>query len=245
TGKHVVLQLLQQKQHVHAIARSKQKLLDSLDEIAPNSSSEFADYLEVTEAAVLDLSADDMKKATKGCGTVVSCLGHNLTVRGMYGKPRRLVTDATKRLCEAIDANHSEISGESKTKDGKTKFILMSDVCVSNPAGGDDKRSLGERILLFLMHHFLPPHRDNEIAADYIFTLVENPHFEWVAVRPTLLIDGSSSKYELFDKPKDPLLVGDGVSTRANVAKFMVDMILTDNLWNSWKFKFPVIHDMN
>jgi putative NADH-flavin reductase len=245
TGKHVVLQLLQQKQHVHAIARSKQRLLDSLDEIAPNSSSEFSDHLEVTEAAVLDLSADDMKKATKGCGAVVSCLGHNLTFQGVYGKPRSLVTDATKRLCEAIDANHSEISGESKTKDSKTKFILMGTVAVSNPAGGDDKRSLGERIVLFLLRYLLPPQRDNECAVDYIFTRVESSHLEWTVVRPTSLVDGSSSKYELFEKPKDSLFGGDDVCTRANVAKFMVDMILTDNLWDSWKFKFPVIYDMN
>eukprot|EP00986_Skeletonema_menzelii_P018128 scaffold25419_cov108-Skeletonema_menzelii.AAC.1 len=42
TGRHVVLQLLQRKQHVKAVVRSKERLLKSLDEIAPNASTEFA-----------------------------------------------------------------------------------------------------------------------------------------------------------------------------------------------------------
>ncbi|KAL7538381.1 hypothetical protein ACHAXR_008515 [Thalassiosira sp. AJA248-18] len=247
TGKHVVLQLLQQKQNVHAIVRSKQRLLDSLEEIAPKSSSEFADRLEVTEAPLLDMSDDDMKKATKGCGAVVCCLGHNLTFKGMYGAPRRLVTDATKHLIEAIEANHRDKAEEDKKEvsNTKTKFILMGTVAVSNPAGGDNRRTFGERITLFLLHHLLPPHRDNETAAEYIFTKTENPHLEWTVVRPTDLVDGSSSKYELFDKPQDSIFGGDGVATRANVAKSMCDMILTEKLWEEWKFKWPVIHDLN
>eukprot|EP00985_Skeletonema_marinoi_P003853 scaffold1678_cov123-Skeletonema_marinoi.AAC.1 len=61
TGKHVVLQLLQQKHHVRAIARSKQRLLDTLNEISPNASEEYADFLTVTEAAVLDLSDEELE----------------------------------------------------------------------------------------------------------------------------------------------------------------------------------------
>lgn len=82
TGKHVVLQLLQQNQNVRAIVRSKERLLASLDEIEPKSSSAFAKNLDVTEASLLDLSSDDLKKATAGVDAVVSCLGHNLTFKG-------------------------------------------------------------------------------------------------------------------------------------------------------------------
>mmetsp|Transcript_21100 Transcript_21100/g.38165 ORF Transcript_21100/g.38165 Transcript_21100/m.38165 type:complete len:260 (-) Transcript_21100:112-891(-) len=244
TGKHVVLQLLQQKQNVHAIVRSKQRLLDSLDEIAPKSSSEFSDYLEVTEASLLDLTDEDMKKAVNGCDAVVSCLGHNLTFKGIYTPPRRLVTDATKRLVGAIEANHAD-KGEQAKKDNKTKFILMGTVAVSNPAGGDDKRTFGENLLLSLLHHLLPPQHDNEDAAEFIFTKTGSPSLEWTVIRPTTLVDGMPSKYELFDKPQGSLFSGDGVATRANVAKNMVDMILTKSLWEEWKFKFPVIHDLN
>jgi len=244
TGKHVVLQLLQREQNVRCVVRSKQRLLDLLNEIDPKFTSTFADRLEVTEASLLDLSDEDMRNAAKGCHAVVSCLGHNLTFKGVFGGPRRLVTDATRRLCNAIEANHRNDAGGNKGE-SKTKLIIMGSDGVANPAGGDNKRKLGERIVLFLLRHLLPPHRDNEAAADYILTKPDSPRLEWTVVRPTDLIDGPASKYELFDKPQKSLFGGDGVATRANVAKCMVDMALTDNLWDSWKFQFPVVHDMN
>ena len=240
-----MLQLLQQKQNVHAIVRSKQRLLDSLNEIEPKSSSQFANQLEVTEASLLDLSDEEMKKATNNCNAVVSCLGHNLTFQGIFAKPRRLVSDATRRLCEAIEANYDSKPDSEKKDIQKTKFILMGTVAVPNPGGGDDKRSLGERFVQFLLRYLLPPHRDNELAAEYIMTKTKNPHLEWTVVRPTDLVDGSPSKYELFDKPQDSLFGGDRVATRSNVAKSMVDMIIADKLWEEWKFKWPVVYDLN
>lgn len=241
TGKHVVLQLLQQQQNVRAIARSKQRLLDSLDEISPKSSSQYGDQLQVTEASILDLSDEDIKMAAKNCDAVVSCLGHNVTVKGMFGHPRRLVTDATRRLVDAIEANQADDGKEAK----KTKFVLMGTVAVSDPGGEDDARSQSERSVLFLLRHLLPPHRDNEEAAEYIFTKKVNPLLEWTVVRPTTLIDGSATMYELFDKPQDSLFGGESVVTRSNVAKCMVDLVLTDSLWDEWKYKWPVVHDMN
>mmetsp|Transcript_20719 Transcript_20719/g.42068 ORF Transcript_20719/g.42068 Transcript_20719/m.42068 type:complete len:311 (+) Transcript_20719:37-969(+) len=244
TGKHVVLQLLQQKQNVRAIARSKERLLNSLDEIVPKSSEDFAKSLEVTEASILDLSDEELQKATKDCDAVVSCLGHNMTFKGMYGHPRRLVSDAARRLCEAIEKNRSGEDDKVDESKKATKFILMGSDGVANPAGGDDKRSLGERIVLFLIRCLVPPHRDNEAAAAYIFSKTDNPKLEWTVVRPTDLINGSVSKYQLFDKPQGSLF-GSGAATRANVAKSMVDLILTDDLWEEWKFKMPVLHDLN
>ena len=253
TGKHVVLQLLQQKQNVRAVARSKQRLLDALDEILPNSSSDFADHLEVTEASILDLSEDELNKATCDCDAVVTCLGHNIDFKGIFFPPQKLVTEATQRLIKSIEANqtstpHAPNEGDDDDNNSKkrvTKFILMGTVAVSNPAGGDNKRTFGERIVLFLLRYLLPPHSDNETAAEYIYTKMDNPQLEWTVVRPTDLINGPVSNYELFTKPNDPLFGGEGVATRANVAKCMVDMILTEKLWEEWKFKMPVIHDLN
>ena len=243
TGKHVVLQLLQQKQHVRAIARSKQRLLDALNEISPNASQEYADFLEVTEAAVLDLSEEELENLCSGCDACVSCLGHNLTFQGVFGKPRRLVTDAVKRMCHAIETNQSREQEETKIP---VKFILMGSDGVANPNGSDDKRTIGERIVLFLLRYLIPPHRDNETAAAYISGKTDNPNnnLEWTVIRPTDLIDGTVTKYELFPKPPGSLFGGGKVvATRANVAKSMVDMILTKSLWDEWKFKMPVLHD--
>ena len=241
TGKYVVLQLLQQSQNVHAVVRSKQRLLDSLDEIEPKSSSQFEKHLEVTEASILDLSDEQLKKATKNVDAVVSCLGHNITFKGMYGKPRKLVTEATRRLIDSIEANQAE----GDEKESKTKFILMGTVAVPNPAGGDDPRTRFERSVLFMLRYLIPPHSDNETAAAYIHTKRDNPRLEWTVVRPTDLVDGHTTKYELLHKPQGSLFGGEEKATRANVAKSMVDMILTNSLWEEWKYKFPYIQDMN
>ena len=61
-------------------------------------------------------------------------------------------------------------------------------------------------------------------------------------MRPTDLINGAVSKYSLYEKPQGGLF-GAGQTTRANVAKFMVDMILNGDPWQHWKFKMPVLHD--
>jgi len=39
-----------------------------------------------------------MAQHVAGCDAVASCLGHNLTFKRLFGKPRRLVTDAVRRL---------------------------------------------------------------------------------------------------------------------------------------------------
>jgi hypothetical protein len=237
----VVLQLLQQSQNVHAIVRSKQHLHDLLDEIDPESSIKFEKQFEVSETSILDLSDEDLKKATKDVDAVVSCLGHNMTFKGLWGKPRKLVTDATRHLIEAIEANQAECDGNCN----KTKFILMGTEGVPNPAGGDDPRTRLERSVIFTLHHLIPPHSDNETAAQYIHTKRGNPRLEWTVIRPTDLIDGVASKYALFPKPQGTLFGGKEKATRANVAKSMVDMILTEKLWEEWKYKMPYIQDMN
>ena len=236
TGKYVVHHLLHQSQQVHAIARSKQKLLSLLDEIEPESSSLYEKQLTITEASFLDLTDDEIQTLTKDVDAVVSCLGHNLTFGGLFGKPRKLVTDATRRIFTALEESTS--SNEKK----KVKFILMGTEGVSNPAGGDDARTKSERCILFLLRYLLPPHSDNESAAALVYTAPRS-HIRWTVIRPTDLIDGPTTKYELFPKPQGSLFGGEDVATRANVAKCMVDMILTESLWEEWKFGMPYVQD--
>eukprot|EP01083_Nonionella_stella_P005031 14658_1 len=129
-----------------------------------------------------------------------------------------------------------------------TKFILMGSDGVANPNGDDDKRATSERAILTMLRYIIPPHKDNECAASYI-SKVDSPSIEWTVVRPTDLINGEATKYEVFTKPQKSLFgnVKDGITTRANVAKFMVDLIMTNDeggLWDTWKGKMPVVHDM-
>ena len=129
TGKWVVRHLIDEGHHVKAIVRSPEKLSGFIGD---------ASTLELIKAAILDMSEDDLKEKLEDCDAVVSCLGHNLNLKGIYGKPRRLVTDAIKNLCKAISHN----------KPSKPiKLILMN---TSGNRNNDLKepRSIGEKIVI-------------------------------------------------------------------------------------------------
>lgn len=248
TGKHVVAQLLEQGHNVHTIVRSKEHLYDLLNEINKSDATYDAsknDKLSVTTAAVLDLSEDQIADNISDVDAIVCCLGHNMTFKGVYGKPRKLVTDATKRLCKAVIKSESDRTNGNNKK--PIKFILMGSDGVANPDGTDDKRPAVERGLLCIIRALVPPHRDNEGAVSYLSNELSQEAagdaMEWVVVRPTDLINGEVSKYKLFLKPNGSLF-GSSQATRSNVAKCMVDMILNEGLWDEWKFKMPVLHDM-
>lgn len=223
TGRPLVEQLLGKDYRVRVIVRSPHKLPAEVLE-NPNTT--------VIEASVLDLTDEEMAKHVKDCDAVVSCLGHVLSFKGMYGKPRKLCTDATRRLCDAIEKNRPL---------KPAKFILMNTVGVKNPGLGE-KRNWIERGLLTLLHHTLPPQSDNEAAAEHLRNIVgnENKYVEWCSVRPDSLIDAGVSPYDIEESPVTTIFSG-RPTTRSNVAHFMTELIENAELWNTWKFRMPVI----
>jgi nucleoside-diphosphate-sugar epimerase len=223
TGRSLVDQLLGANHQVRVIVRSSLKLsAEALKN--PNTT--------VIQASVLDLTDEEMATHVKNCGAVVSCLGHTLDFKGMFAEPKRLCTDATRRLCNAIEINAAP---------NATKFILMNTVGVPNPELGET-RSWHERGLLFLLRHCLPPHRDNETAAEYLNRSVgkHNKHIEWCSVRPDSLVNAEISPYEIVASPTTGIFTGRPTS-RSNVARFMTELIGDAELWDTWKFRMPVI----
>ena len=227
TGRLLVQQLLARGEHVRIIVRSTDKLSD---EITGH------DNLFVIRASVLDLSGDELAQCVSGCGAVASCLGHNMSFRGLFGPPRRLVTDATRRLCSAIKA--------SKPRK-PVKFVLM------NTAGNrnrdtDEQISLAEKCVIGLLRLLLPPHADNENAADYLRTEIgqNDGVIQWVAVRPDTLVDGTeATKFEVHPSPTGSAIFDAGKTSRINVGRFMADLICDDNVWDEWKGTMPVIYN--
>ena len=223
TGSSLVEQLLDGGHNVRVIVRSPQKFSPEV----LNSSN-----LSITEAAILDLSDKELEEQVRDCNAVVSCLGHVMDFKGLFGQPRKLCTEATQRLCKAIDrSNPSE----------PIKFILMNTVGVKNP-DCDRNRIFLDRFVLGLLHYTLPPHRDNELAAEYLHNNIgeNNNHIEWCSVRPDTLINADISSYEITQSPITGIFTGRPTS-RANVADFMMALIESATLWNEWKFKMPVI----
>lgn len=223
TGRSLVEQLLVRNHEVRAIVRSSHKLSA---EVSKNPK------LTAIEASVLELTDEEMALQVKNCDAVVSCLGHNMDFKGIFGDPRKLCTDATQRLCKAIELNNPA---------EPTKFILMSTVGVQNPDLGE-RRTLFDRGLLTLLRHSLPPHKDNETAAEHLHRNVgkDNKRIEWCCVRPDSLINDDISPYDTKKSPVTGIMTG-RPTTRANVAQFMAELIDNADLWRTWKFEMPVI----
>ena len=225
TGRLLVEQLRNRGQNVRVIVRSPDRLPETND-----------DNLTVINASLLELSDAEMSQHVSGCRAVASCLGHNTSLKGFYGHPRRLVTDATRRLCNAIKANKSE---------EPTKFVLM------NTAGNSNRDlqepiSFRQKCVIGLLRLLLPPHVDNEKAADYLRTKIgqNDEAIEWAAVRPDNLIDEDQvTEYEVHSSPIRIAIFDAGLTSRINVGHFMADLITDDDTWKKWKGQMPVIYN--
>ena len=228
TGRLLVEQLLNRGQNVKVIVRLPEKLPEFLKN---------HDHLSVIYASVLELSDAEMTQHLNGCDAVASCLGHTISWKGIYGHPRRLVTDTTRRLCNAIQANRSE---------KPIKYVLMNTIGNSN-RDLHEPISFGQRCVIGLLRLLLPPHVDNEKATDYLRTNIgqNDRAIEWAAVRPDSLIDEKKvTEYELHPSPIRSAIFDAGRTSRINVGHFMADLITDDNSWNKWKGQMPVIYNM-
>jgi hypothetical protein len=98
-----------------------------------------------------------------------------------------------------------------------------------------------------LLRLLLPPHPDNEKAADYLRVNIgqNNPYIEWVAVRPDNLINEEIvSEYSLHISPTRSALFNSGKTSRINVGHLMARLITNGDLWNKWKGQMPVIYNV-
>ena len=227
TGRLLVQQLLDRERRVRAIVRSP----DKLPEIVRKQK-----LLTLIQATILDLSDAEMARLVRGCSAVASCLGHNLNWKGVFGHPRRLVTDATRRLCSAITSN--------KPRE-PVRYVLMNTAGNSN-RDLDEPMSFGHKCVIRLFRLLLPPHVDNENAADHLRTSVgqNDASIQWVAVRPDTLIDKEQvTEYEIYPSPVRSAIFNPGSTSRINVAHFMAELIGDDTVWNRWTGQMPVIYN--
>ncbi len=227
TGKRLVEQLLNMGQKVKIIIRPTAKVTDKWKN---------NEKISIIKANISEVSADEMTRYIIDCQSVVSCLGHNITLRGIFGKPRKLVTNSVKLLCTAIQKNSSE---------KPIRFVLMNTTANRN---GDlnEPISVGEKLLMGLIRLLLPPQSDNEKAADFLREDIGQNHklIQWVAVRPDTLIDEDFlSEYEIYASPVRSALFNPGKTSRINVGNFMARLIIENDLWEEWKGKMPVIYN--
>ena len=138
TGKHLVEQLLSSGQEVKAIVRLPEKLPLSWKENK---------QLTIVKASISNMTVEEMTAHLADCDAVASCLGHNLSFKGLYGKPRRLVTDAVKLACKSVKQNDTK---------KPVKFVLMNTTGNRN-RDLDEKVSFGQEVVVSLLRLLLPP----------------------------------------------------------------------------------------
>jgi hypothetical protein len=105
--------------------------------------------------------------------------------------------------------------------------------------------SFAQKCVIGLLRWLLPPHVDNEKAADYLRTQIGQNHHvvEWIAVRPDGLINEDYvTDYEIHQSPTRSAIFNAGKVSRINVAHFMASLITDANLWRRWKGQMPVIY---
>ena len=227
TGRHVAEFLLERGHSVTVIVRSKSRLSRQLLD-QPN--------LRVIDGTVLNLPDEKLEDIVKSCTGVVSCLGHRMSFKGMYGHPRRLVTESVKRVCAAIKAAHTS---------GPVKFVLMNTTGNHNPET-DQPISRAQRMVVGLLRILIPPHVDNEQAAHFFKEQIgkEDERIKWIVVRPDGLIDEpESSAYELFPAPIRSAIFDPGKVSRINVGYFIGQLLDDDALWSTWQGQMPVIYN--
>jgi nucleoside-diphosphate-sugar epimerase len=226
TGSLVVRQLIRRKITTRILIRKSAVLPKEIIE---------SQLIETVKGNINELDYSEMNHLVQNCNVVISCLGHNLSFKGMFGHPRYLVRDAIRSVCETV----------KKTANEKVKLILMSTTAFTNILSGE-KSSIGERLIFSLLMFLLPPHRDNVKVANLLIHEIgkQNEKIEWVAIRPDTLIDNDvESSYEICKSPKRSPIFNAGETSRINVSHFMAELVTDEGLWKKWLFKTPVIYN--
>jgi nucleoside-diphosphate-sugar epimerase len=227
TGRFVVKQLIDRNVKVKMVVR---KNITVLTELLNH---------ELLETVVGNISEFDRNKnidLINDCDAVVSCLGHNISFKGIYGKPRMLVASSIRNICEAIEG----------AKKDKVKVILMNTTACRN-SEKKENYSFADRVVLSLLTVLLPPHKDNVVAARYLSNNIGKIHskIEWTVLRPdTLINEEKVSEYEILESPKRSPVFDAGKTSRINVSHLMTELLLDEGLWNNWKYKMPVIYNL-
>ena len=224
TGKLVVKQLVKKNIKVRAVVRGTAIMPGQIS----NDKS-----IEIIKGNINDFEIAKIKELVKDCDSVICCLGHNISLKGILGPPHKLVSNTVAKILEALQSRNQN-----------SKFVLMSTTAYTNRKIGE-VNTPGEKVIFSLLKILLPPHKDNMLAANHLVNkLSSETNIEWVAVRPDSLFDEDEvTEYEIHSKKIRSPIFNPGKTSRINVGHFMVELITNDKLWQEWKHRTPVIYN--
>lgn len=225
TGQKVVDDLLKNGQTVIALVRQTQLKDHPL--------------LEQIHGTALSLDEGTLIKILSNVESIISCLGHTLSFKGIYGAPKMLVRDSIKHLCQL-----EILAQKSRPRLKPLKLILMNSTGNQN-LDLAEPISFAQQCVLSLIRILVPPHLDNERAANYLrVQLPKNKKIKWVVVRPdTLINEKRLTPYNLSPSPTRSAIFDAGKTSRINVANFMARLSREEYLFEYWQGKMPVIYN--
>lgn len=206
TGKLVVQELVKRNVQVRVVVRESA--------ILPSQISD-DESIELIKGNINDFEITKVKDIVKDCDSVICCLGHNISLKGIYGHPRKLVSNAVSKIIEAMQSLNIN-----------PKFVLMSTTAYTN-GKINEVIDFREKIVFSLLEVFLPPHKDNMLAAyQLVDKLSSKTGIEWVAVRPDSLFDeGDVSNYEIYNNKIRSAIFNSGKTSRINVSHFIAELV--------------------
>ena len=275
-GSQVLTRLLRRGVLVTAVVRSAERLSDDVKShdnltvvVFPNGHL-FAGTTRKDDGkddgnALNDSFTRRLDRYVRECECVVSCLGHNLTLKGMFGRPRQLCVETVRQVCDAVarqkggrkDIASSEEEQKKEDENANTntnneplRLIVVSTEGVSRFDGADPKRGALERALLKALYVLLPPMKDNVEVVRFLHELKETNEtstpshrvVEFCAVRPSDMRDGEESPHEAHAELQNGLFDA-GNTTRANVGAFIADLVTKPETWARWRNAFPHLLD--
>ena len=110
----------------------------------------------------------------------------------------------------------------------------------------DEPVSLGHRLVIGLIRLAIPPHADNERAADFLRREIGrgDSALEWCVVRPdSLTNEPEVTEYEVYPSPIRSAIFDAGKTSRSNVAHFMGELMTDDDSWHRWQGQMPAIYN--
>lgn len=224
TGRRLLEGLLDRGWDVTALVRSADRLPEALRANA---------RLHAVEGAILDLDAPALRALVRNHDAMACCLGHNPTLRGMFGPPHRLVYDSVRRLHAAVAANAPA---------EPARLVLMG---TSGHFDDGEHPALRDRLVLGPLRRLLPPVADNEAAARYLRRGVgtADPALRWTVVRPDGLVDAEAvTPYRLEPSAERSPIFGAGQVSRVNVADAMARLIDEPETWTRWEGRMPLVY---
>ena len=124
TGQLIVQKLLEDKHNIKVVIRKNSTFPDYL------SSHE---NISIIEGNILELSDYEIENLIEDCDIIISSLGHNLTLKGIFCKPRLLVTQTLTKLSLAIKKKNIKIllmNSAGVSNRNLTEYISFSQKCI-------------------------------------------------------------------------------------------------------------------